>query len=353
LRAAKFSATELRNSIVGPGLSALQLKAAGFSAGELKLAGFSAEQLSDAGMQAMATALFENTTFTGAHIDTGTGTGAGIGTGVIPPSSTSPLRGTEGSSRHFGSSVRPRSAVATPMSDTTATRRSLGFSAAELKQADFTLAEIKAAGFGVRDLERSKEGNRKEKKDGRGKDGKDKKDGNEDCHPGKDERGVAGKAVFSGKEMKEAGYHPKDLLAAGYSGMELKAIGFSAQELLAVGVSWKALHNALFLPSELRLAFGLSTLELKQACGCTAQQLREDNWSVDLVMSAAMLREHFEVCVGRTKETAPPPRPLRDLGYGAAEIHALGYTYKELRPLFSPLNMKRAFGLSTTVSLLQ
>ena len=168
------------------GCSAAALKAAGYDAKSLIAAGFTPDDLVSAGFTPQDL------------VDAGIQPSAIIAAGRI----------------HNCSAASLKTAYAQGVSAITI-EKTLGCSAAAMKDAGYSAAQLKAAGFTAAELKA---------------------------------------AGFSAGDLKAAGFSAKDLLNAGFTPADLKAAGFTAKQLKDAGLSASALKAAGFSDADLQAA---------------------------------------------------------------------------------------------------
>jgi len=190
------------------GASAAALKAAGYDAKSLIAAGFTPDDLVSAGFTPQDL------------VDAGIQPSAIIAAGRI----------------HNCSAASLKTAYAQGVSAVTI-EKTLGCSAAALKDAGYSAAQLKAAGFTAAELKA---------------------------------------AGFSAGDLKAAGFSAKDLLNAGFTPSDLKAAGFTAKQLKDAGLTASALKAAGFSDADLQAA-GVETSSSPVSSSTSAQLAATSN----------------------------------------------------------------------------
>ncbi|MDP3561464.1 MAG: type IVB secretion system protein DotG/IcmE [Legionellaceae bacterium] len=219
------------------GCSAEALKQAGFSAADLAAAGFTPGELLAAG-------------FTPAEL-----TQAGV---ALTPAGVL-------AAGRAGCSVENLKAARAMGVSATTIRKTLGCSAAALKEAGYSAQELKDAGFSAAELKN---------------------------------------AGFNANELKAAGFSAKDLRAAGFSAADLKNAGFDAKALKEAGFSAAELKNAGFTADQLQKA-GYSAKDLKDA-GFGLAQLKNAGFSADELSNAGITQKDSALAGLEKIEPAAP-----------------------------------------------
>ena len=325
LRAAKFSALDLRKALV---FNVQMMREAGYTSQEMKKAGYEAKRINDAGYTA------QEATEAGYTVPQMFAAGYLAGdlrkaghTALVCREAGYDLNALQGAFftaeelgdagytaqelKEAGTSLVQLKAAGTPM----ATLKDAGYTAARLKQQGYTAAEM---AFGARGrVDVTSPFPHTVGKDDGGYTAKELRGG-----------GVSatelrkGKVFFRIEEWKDAGWPTRELKEGGYTVQELRACGYSAKELRKVNYTIEDLVIGGYPIADMR-AIGATAEELRDA-GVSARALSDVGYSAKDLMDGGFTAKEVMAC-------GYGVAALREAGFRAIELRQLGFSARELK----------------------